>query len=59
MLLSVMNIDITLALQVIGKIFSGMFLTGEGIFVVGLFVAAGIAFALGFLAAFIRDMSRK
>ena len=36
--------DITLALQVIGKIFSGMFLTGEGIAILALFSTATIAF---------------
>jgi hypothetical protein len=36
--------DITLAGQVIAKIFSGMFLTGEGLAVVGVFALAGIAF---------------
>jgi hypothetical protein len=39
-------IDITLALQVIGKIFSGMFLTGEGLLITILFVVAAIALLL-------------
>jgi hypothetical protein len=36
--------DITLPLQVMAKIFSGMFLTGEGIAVLALFSVATIAF---------------
>ena len=38
--------DITLALQVIGKIFSGMFMTGEGLAITILFVATAIALLL-------------
>jgi hypothetical protein len=38
--------DITLALQVFGKIFSGMFLTGEGLAITILFVATAIALLL-------------
>ena len=36
--------DITLAVQVMGKIVSGMFLTGESLFIIGLFGVAGVAF---------------
>jgi hypothetical protein len=36
--------DITLAVQVMGKIVSGMFLTGESLFIIGLFAMAGAAF---------------
>ena len=39
-----MNIDITLPLQVMAKIFSGMFLTNEGIAILALFSVATIAF---------------
>jgi len=38
--------DITLPLQVMAKIFSGMFLTGEGIAITILFVATAIALLL-------------
>lgn len=36
--------DITLPLQVLGKIFSGMFLNGPSLVIIGLFTVAGLAF---------------
>jgi len=36
--------DITLAVQLYTKIFGGMFCNGAGIFIIGLFTVAGLAF---------------
>ena len=36
--------DITLAVQIAAKIFSGFFLTGSSLFIIGLFTLAGLAF---------------
>ena len=36
--------DITLAIEIAAKIFSGFFLNGPSLFIVGLFTLAGLAF---------------
>jgi len=36
--------DITLAVQIATKIFSGFFLNGPSLFIIGLFTVAGLAF---------------
>jgi hypothetical protein len=36
--------DITLAVQIAAKIFSGFFLNGSSLFIIGLFTLAGLAF---------------
>jgi hypothetical protein len=36
--------DITLAIEIAAKIFSGFFLNGPSLFIIGLFTVAGLAF---------------
>jgi len=36
--------DITLVVQIAAKIFSGFFLNGPSLFIIGLFTVAGLAF---------------
>jgi hypothetical protein len=36
--------DITLAIEIAAKIFSGFFLNGSSLFIIGLFTVAGLAF---------------